>query len=344
MKYNGLPCPKCGRIMNDDDDIVVCPECATPQHRSCWLEDGHCVNAEKHSSGYVWTPNGTTASSSAQADGEDTAQSKTCVICGSENPADALHCGNCGALFQADEGPKACRACGQINDSDALHCKYCGMPLGQVPLNPYLVGTGIDENEKIGDIEAGEAAYYVRAAAPRYIPKFRKIASGKKISFNWAAFFFSPYWFFYRKIYKAGIIFMLLFAAVSLALTGPVNEYMDAVDSFYSAAESSETTDEQFEALYQDLAEATGKTVPIIAGVSLLLRLACGFGANHIYYRKMKKDHAFAYERLPAEANRKMQFARLGGTSAMLFAAGFFGYNCIITLLTSFADLIIEKL
>ena len=24
MKYNGLPCPVCGRIMTDDDDIVVC--------------------------------------------------------------------------------------------------------------------------------------------------------------------------------------------------------------------------------------------------------------------------------------------------------------------------------
>lgn len=54
MKYNGLPCPVCGRIMTDDDDIVVCPECATPQHRECWMKTGHCINEDKHSSGYVW--------------------------------------------------------------------------------------------------------------------------------------------------------------------------------------------------------------------------------------------------------------------------------------------------
>ena len=54
MNYNNQPCKSCGEIMHDGDDIVVCPVCATPQHRSCWMQNGHCINEELHASGYVW--------------------------------------------------------------------------------------------------------------------------------------------------------------------------------------------------------------------------------------------------------------------------------------------------
>ena len=29
-------------------DIVVCPECGTPHHRKCYIENGKCANADKH--------------------------------------------------------------------------------------------------------------------------------------------------------------------------------------------------------------------------------------------------------------------------------------------------------
>ena len=44
----------------------------------------------------------------------------------------------------------------------------------------------------------------------------------KKITFNWAAFFFSPYWLFFRKLWKAGLIFMGLMLAVALPVTSIV--------------------------------------------------------------------------------------------------------------------------
>ena len=169
MKYNGLPCPVCGRIMTDDDDIVVCPECATPQHRECWMKTGHCVNEDKHSSGYVWAapeaqPEAEQSESPAEGAGAP-ANVKICHVCGSENPPEALHCGNCGALFDGGQRdpsePKNCPMCGRPNDGDALHCKYCGAPFladGAYPQNPYLFGAGIDENENIGGRKAGEIA------------------------------------------------------------------------------------------------------------------------------------------------------------------------------------------
>ena len=38
-----------------------------------------------------------------------------------------------------------------------------------------------------------------------YIPKFQEMKSqNKKTSWNWVAFFFTPYWFMYRKMYGYG--------------------------------------------------------------------------------------------------------------------------------------------
>ena len=52
--YFGSDCPYCGNPFTEDDDIVVCPECATPQHRECYKEKGGCVNAHLHAEGFQW--------------------------------------------------------------------------------------------------------------------------------------------------------------------------------------------------------------------------------------------------------------------------------------------------
>ena len=54
MRYSDYKCDGCGRVFQNDDDIVVCPECATPQHRECYKEKGGCVNAHLHAEGFQW--------------------------------------------------------------------------------------------------------------------------------------------------------------------------------------------------------------------------------------------------------------------------------------------------
>lgn len=353
MKYNGLPCPVCGKIMTDDDDVVVCPVCATPQHRECWMREGHCVNEDKHSSGYVWAaePKPEPKPEPERPAPPEGADSKICHVCGSENPPDALHCGNCGALFEGGQrdpnAPKNCPICGRTNDGDALHCKYCGAPFlaeGAYTANPYLFGTDISPNDDIGGRKAGEIAYYVQSSAPRYLRKFKKLASGKKISFNWAAFFFAPYWFFYRKLYKVGVVFLMIFATTSLFLSGPANDYIDAADKFYSAMNAGSVTDEQANGLAEEFMQATAKTIPIVAGVSLALRLVSALTADLFYYRKMQDDLAMIADEIDDENLKRIMLARRGGASPMLFAAGFFGYNFIISLLTYIADIIVDRI
>lgn len=48
MDYKKYICPVCKAPFTEDDDVVVCPECGTPHHRSCWLENGRCANEGLH--------------------------------------------------------------------------------------------------------------------------------------------------------------------------------------------------------------------------------------------------------------------------------------------------------
>ncbi len=48
MKYTSYKCPVCNNQFTEDDDVVVCPECGTPHHRECYIQNGKCANADKH--------------------------------------------------------------------------------------------------------------------------------------------------------------------------------------------------------------------------------------------------------------------------------------------------------
>lgn len=52
--YTGCRCAVCNKPFEDTDDVVVCPQCGAPHHRSCWYELGHCAHEAEHASGYEW--------------------------------------------------------------------------------------------------------------------------------------------------------------------------------------------------------------------------------------------------------------------------------------------------
>lgn len=156
MDYTNKICSVCGADFKEDDDIVVCPECATPHHRECWFANGKCINSDKHADGFVWTAD-SKASENINTDQPETdqhtetvfdfesdSQVRICHVCSSENPADATHCGNCGAFFgETQEQPTEvvnCAYCGEENDARAQRCKRCGAPVFKIYRsdNPYL--------------------------------------------------------------------------------------------------------------------------------------------------------------------------------------------------------------
>ena len=54
MFFNEKKCDGCAEIMHEGEDIVVCPECGTPQHRECYNKNNACVNAHLHAEGFDW--------------------------------------------------------------------------------------------------------------------------------------------------------------------------------------------------------------------------------------------------------------------------------------------------
>ena len=359
MNYDNQSCPHCGNSLADGEDVVVCPVCATPQHRECWMQAGHCANDSLHASGFVWQKEKSHINKEQAA--PNNSDAKVCHICGSENPSDSLHCGNCGALFgEADadpNAPKRCGYCSTVNDSDANHCKNCGAPLnaqgGFFTNNPYLAGTGIAEDELIGKNKAGDLALYVQASTRRYLPKFKKFSKGKKISFNFAAFFFAPYWFFYRKLYKAGAFFIVMFAAVSLMLSGLSAQVTEAADEYigkYSTFDYESATEEEIAAYEEEIIKSGDelykkirKPVLIISGVNFAMSLICALSADYLYYKKILADMKIISDSAKDENMRKIMIARRGGLSPLAFAASLLGYNMLINVLIYAADFIMNS-
>ncbi len=351
MNYENTPCPVCGKPLAEGEDIVVCPVCATPQHRECWMANGRCANDDLHQSGYVWKKENQSAPAAEQPVYETADDVKICHICGSENPVDALHCGNCGALFgQQEKQDKKCAFCGSENADNARHCNQCGAPLGAFGGARYVAGTDISADEKIGEIPAGELATYVQASAHRYIRKFKKFEEGKKISFNFAAFFFAPYWFFYRKLYKAGAFFLVAFVTASILLSGLTGQITDAAEEYSSkiASIGGETvTEEQLtelepelEKYVSDFYEKTKKPLAITTAVAVVLRLICALMADRLYYKKILDDMKLISETVQDGHMKRMMLARRGGLSALAFTASVLGETMLINALYYVADFI----
>ncbi len=86
-KYVNVPCAKCGKPFTEDDDVVVCPDCGAPHHRSCYLELGHCARQDQHTDGSTWQDPRQEAAPK---------ENVTCPRCGAVNLPDAQYCATCG--------------------------------------------------------------------------------------------------------------------------------------------------------------------------------------------------------------------------------------------------------
>lgn len=369
MNYNNQTCPSCGKALEEGDDIVVCPVCATPQHRACWAENGKCANEALHESGYVWKREKNTAPSVEEPLNEENNGVRICHVCGSENPDDILHCGNCGALFseqkQPDEAEKKCSFCGKTNSDDALHCNQCGAPLGTNAAStaffggtPYIAGTNISADEKIGENTAGDLAIYTRASAGRYIKKFKRFANGKKFSFNFAAFFFSPGWFFYRKLYKVGIFFLVAFVTASI-LTSNQNAFIEktlikysepieaAYSEYYELYASEDVTEEEVlaktdevTALVMQYFRETYKSYLIVYGSNLALCLICALIADRLYYKKAVDDLKTINESSADIPVKRIMVSQKGGLSALGFVICSLAQGMLVNALYTAANMI----
>ena len=194
--YQGYECPVCGKAFVEGEDIVSCPHCGLPHHRTCWQTEGKCHLDALHGTERQWSKE-KVGESTASAQSEQSPNAvKVCPHCQAENLEFAEFCTRCGRPIQTPAW------------SSTAYSEY--RPFR----SPF---TSYSPEETIGDHQAKDLAAIVGNNAIYYLPRFRQIVQTGSGGWNWAAFFFAPYWLLYRKNYLLGIFYFVVQTIYSLA-------------------------------------------------------------------------------------------------------------------------------
>jgi len=265
--YTNLTCKACGEKFSENDDIVVCHICGTPHHRECYKSLGHCVNEEWHEQNVAYNIDEEREKLEPHKEGDSKEEKK--------------------------DSEKICSRCGQVNDEQALFCSKCGRPLNfnlgsaQEPNNPriFVAPPFIAHNpeDEIEGVKVWKLTAAVRENSFRFISNFKALSQKKsKTSFNFGAFFFTPYYFFFRKMYGIGIIAFILDVILGIPsmLLSATNENLSqifevAVDFGLNLSAS-------------QIGFLT-KASYIAMLLTSIFQIACGLFANYFYLRKCKK-------------------------------------------------------
>ncbi len=266
MNHIGKNCPVCNTPFNNEDDIVVCPECGTPYHRVCYEKEGECIYKDMHGVSDF-------KNDSDEASSDNFA---VCPVCGNTNARDALFCNKCGtSLTNRSNG----------NSYDRRNMMFDPM-------------AGVNPEEILDNgITAGEAAKYVKVNTPYYIRVFSNISKSGKSKFNFAALLFSGGWMLYRKQYLKGAIITAIVAILMIGSTFLTYTYSGRITAevFEAAGITSQYTASDIQAHLVDLSNAISALpiekklmywLPMIMDISrYTISIIIGFTANRRYYK-----------------------------------------------------------
>lgn len=310
MNYTGKICDGCREPFKDGDDIVVCPICGTPQHRSCYEKNHKCVNEYLHSTDFTWTD-------------PDAEKQKT-------------------------EAEQAVRE-EQSQPEQQPFVQATPQSMESV----FMRGVLYDPKDDIGGATVGEAADYIQNSAPRYISKFMKQKKKNgKISWNWAAFFFAPYWFFYRKLYKAGTVFLALSVALSLATISQTEKVYGVYEKMVSVQQEinelvkgkdnlSGEDSQKYDKLYAEAQKLTKAAIPTLAIILLIQKIIpntiAALIANYLLKKKMLKVISLAHDASAEPNTVKYTIMRNGGVAIIMPIIAIMVDNYLPSLLLNIA-------
>lgn len=358
MSYIGARCPVCEKKFIEGDDIVVCPVCGAPHHRDCYAEEGQCAFEEEHITGKPWkreTPeiksDPELKSGEPQETGgfcvdpksgsmweEQGANAVICSICGAKNPKDNLYCCSCGnRLLPAN-----------VQQSE--------IPPRQVPYGRFItmdptaaIYGGVLPTEKIEEHTAKEVATFVGRSSSYYVPRFKETAdnNGKyQYGFSVSGFFVGFFYFFYRKMYKLGALFL----AISLLLSVPTLLIMqESFPELYVQAIGEQELLNQGVDVDAFLDQIDLKKIAkydqwkqVTDVLSIAFRMFLGFFANHLYFKhvmkgikKTKEQMAVLYADRPHTLEYEAALTRAGGTSWLGIGISF-GVIMVISFVLSY--------
>ena len=248
MRFEDIKCDGCGRTFEKNDDIVVCPVCGTPQHRECWEKAEGCINKDKHAEGFEWKMPETKKAKLMPP--SEKAKSET-------EPTPSM-------VFDENIG------------RDVPDFNYI------VESRVQSLAPGISEEQRKEQLcghNLSDVIAFIGNNASSYVNKFRKKEHARKNTFNFGAFFFCPIWFFFRRLYKEGIIYLALTLCLTMLMAGPSESYMTLLDSIMASGIENIT-----EAQYNELMTASAPIL-IYGILNIVIKLIAGLTGDRMYYR-----------------------------------------------------------
>jgi len=266
-RYENCICDLCQKPLTAEDEVVVCPECGAPMHRACYAKNGACAHAAEHAGGYEW-----------------------------HYPA-----GGAGAKV-------ACAHCGAQNDPAARFCQICGAPMaaeGQpAPEGPaangewrraYTYGNYKQPAEEfdVNGVSSEEMRTYLGKSADSLLLRFRIILSERfsPAAWNIPALLLGPFYFFYRRMKKIGLLLLLVLVAVY------VPGWLYSTEVFKS------TIAPQMFGITLPYSESLLRLLEPIAAVAswgrLFLHFYCGMRANRLLLTHVIGDIRSLHEQFP---------------------------------------------
>lgn len=282
-------CPVCDKKFNENDDIVICPSCGAPHHRACYHSLGRCFYSDKHAYDFSYTP------LIGDADGRDHFRTDCEKFVKNQNGSETV--------YRQNQIPqtKFCRKCGTRIESNVAFCPECGEKQADAQYNfvPPAMNFGANNSqqneyarstEDINGKSLADISATVVTNSPRFINKFR---SGKKTSWNWGAFVFGAYYFFFRKMYKEGLIAAAVRLIVTFILQGvyssDIYTYVDCYNAFLDAFSKTKSI-EGLEAEIAAVTEASYHLIPMLlitlASV-LVIHIICAVFADAFYKKRV---------------------------------------------------------
>lgn len=264
--YENEKCPVCSKPFEKGDDIVTCPDCGTPHHRECYNDLGGCKNRSLHGTDFVYKRG-------------EASPSK-----GRFRPAVS------DIIFddETDEGkfeyyePEA----DEDIEIDETAEKFAE-PEQEITEAQEIVNEADDSNDadEIDGVKEEDMAAVVSVNTVKFLPKFRR---KRMLNWNWSAFFFGPYYFFFRKMHIHGAIFTAIDYGFRFAITAAF------LPAFVAAAEAMaevKTFAEQYAAAMSFMADPQYPNfvtaTMLIAFALLVIHIACGLLADGFYRKKV---------------------------------------------------------
>lgn len=284
--YKGFECRQCGKEFTEDDDIVVCPDCGTPYHRSCYKEAGSCTNTELHESCKSWKE-------SLKPEKEPI----KCRVCSEELNETQLFCSRCGnptefflksKFTESGEGRYSNTFEKQDPDDDpssAMHPYFINFSDPLCGLNP--------EEKFTEELNASDLRDFVSTNTRYYLPRFKLMKMGRlRLGLNFSAFLFPEFYFAYRRMPWVALIVLVLRMMIDLPSTAVSLQTMFHDESmktmFVTAFPSFAEAFSRFAEINLN-SDSFSLLLKIVYVLDWVLMIATGVIADKLYFRHTLK-------------------------------------------------------